>query len=131
MERKYKCLIGATAQSPIDGHAHTTAIIGQSGGGSTTDRAATVFDAYTNTQTGTGVNSDWYLHAVWELNQCYNAAFVVNTILGATNGFQLSYYWSSSENVSYVAWANNFSNGTAYGSNGKSTQYWVCAVRAF
>ncbi|MCX6243553.1 MAG: DUF1566 domain-containing protein [Bacteroidetes bacterium] len=122
--------IGATAQSPIDGQTNTNAIIGQSGGGNTADRAATVCDAYTNTETGTGVYSDWYLPAAWELNQCYNVAFVVNSILGAANGFQFATYWISTENASNLAWFQYFTNGQAT-SNFKSTTLRVRAVRRF
>jgi hypothetical protein len=121
-------LIGATAQSPIDGQANTTAIIGQIG--STTNKAATVCDAYSNTETGTGVYSDWYLPSVWELNQCFNAAFVVNTILGATNGFKLAGYWSSTEFNGTLALNYDFHSGYE-STNAKYSTVWVRAVRAF
>ena len=123
-------LIGATAQSPNNGQANTTAIITQSNGGNTADKAATVCDAYTNTETGTGVYSDWYLPAIWELNQCYNAAIVVNTFVGATNGFQNAFYWSSTEYDSNFAWGYYFGSGDANGTS-KNYNFWVRAVRAF
>lgn len=105
-------LIG-TAGNPVDGQANTNAIIAQSGGGNAPDKAATVCDAYTYTD-GTGTYSDWYLPAVWELTQCYNAAFVVNTVLGNTNGFKFLYsnYWSSTEYTHIYAWVHNFLNDT-------------------
>ncbi len=114
-------LIGATAQSPIDGQANTTAIVAQGD----VSGAAYLCANYTS-----GGFSDWYLPAAWELNQCYNAAFVVNTILGATNGFQFAYYWSSTE-VSYnVAWNQSFGNGPSNGGS-KTNSFRVRAVRRF
>jgi hypothetical protein len=121
-------LIGPTAQSPIDGQANTNAIIGQSG---QTSSAAKLCDDYTNPSTGTGVYSDWYLPASWELNQCYDAAFVANTILGATNGFQFAVYWSSVEDGSSYAYGQTFGYGyTGYYDKYNSTNY-VRAVRRF
>lgn len=114
-------LIGATAQSPIDGQANTTAIVAQGD----VSGAAYLCANYTS-----GGFSDWYLPAAWELNQCYNAAFVVNTILGATNGFQFAYYWSSTEYGDFNAWYQGFYNGlTNY--SGKSDHCRVRAVRRF
>lgn len=123
-------IIGPTAQSPRNGQTNTTAIITQSGGGNTANKAATVCDAYTNTETGTGVYSDWYLPAAWELNQCYNAAIIVNAIIGDANGFQNNFYWSSSEDGNTNAWGYQFYYGYA-SYNGKNGNYWVRAVRAF
>lgn len=124
-------LIGATAHSPIDGQTNTNAIIGQSGGGNTADKAATVCDAYTNTETGTGTYSDWYLPAAWELNQCYNAAFVVNTIVGAANGLKFATYWNSTEDCSTTAWGQGFSLGYSYGALKEYNTFRVRAVRRF
>ena len=114
-------LIGPTAQSPIDGQANTTAIVAQGD----VSGAAYLCDNYSS-----GGYNDWYLSAVWELNQCYNASFVVNTILGATDGFQFALYWSSTEFGNNSAWGQNFSiDGTDV--NGKDDDYRVRAVRRF
>jgi len=113
--------IGATAQSPIDGQANTTAIIAQGD----VSGAAYLCENYSS-----GEFTDWYLPATWELNQCYNAALVVNTILGATNGFQFAGYWSSTENLSSSAWGQNFSYGYTSGGS-KIGFYRVRAVRRF
>jgi len=110
-------LIGATAQSPIDGQANTTAIVAQGD----VSGAAYLCDNYS-----AGGFTDWYLPAAWELNQCYNAAFVVNTILGATNGFQFAYYWSSTEYTGTNAWGQNFDYGGTYDDYKDDT----CRVRA-
>ncbi len=113
--------IGAAAQSPIDGQANTTAIVAQGDASG----AAYLCDNYSS-----GGFNDWYLPAAWELNQCYNAAFIVNTILGAPNGFQFTYYWSSTESLDNYAWNLYFyDGGTGYGY--KYDAYRVRAVRRF
>ena len=114
------------ATSPIDGLANSNAIVAQAGAGTT--YAAGLCRAYS--ATGDGGLNDWYLPAVWELNQCYNAAFVVNTILGATNGFQFAYYWSSTESSLNSAWSQSFYYGYSC-SYGKGSTYRVRAVRRF
>lgn len=119
-------LIGTTAQSFNNGSSNTSTIIVQSGGGNTSGKAATLCDDYTNSDTGTGVYSDWYLPAAWELQLCYNSAFIINTILGNTDGFQPGYYWSSTEDSATKAWNKWFSNGTSY-SQAKGN---LCRVRA-
>lgn len=118
--------IGLTAQSPIDGQANSNAIILQS----TATSAADLCDQYTNTETGTGVFSDWYLPATWELNECYNAAFIVNSILGPTAGFQFLNYWSSTEAGATNTWFQLFDTG--YSNYGLKTNIFsVRAVRKF
>ena len=113
--------IGVTAQSPTDGQANTSAIVAQGD----VSGAAYLCDNYSS-----GGFTDWYLPAAWELNQCYNAAFIVNTILGDTNGFQLAYYWSSTEYNGSSARYHYFSSGTSSYSS-KVTTYRVRAVRRF
>jgi len=120
-------LIGYIAESPINGQANSNAIIAQSG---QTSIAAQLCADYTNTNTGTGVYSDWYLPAVWELNQCYNSAFVITTILGAMNGIGFSSYWSSTEQDVGYAWNQDFTSGKT-SPRGKGDHVGVRAVRAF
>lgn len=115
-------LIGTTAQSPVDGQANTTAIIAQSGH---TSSSAKLCDDYSS-----GGFSDWYLPASWELNQCFNAAYIVNSVLGSANGFQVAYYWSSTEYGLNAAWSYGFDYGYAY-YLGKGNYYRVRAVRKF
>jgi hypothetical protein len=81
--------------------------------------------------------TDWYLPATWELNQCYNAAMIVNELLGNTNGFQFSnlnssYYWSSTEYSNTGAWGQDFNYGSSfnYGKYG-NFRLAVRAVRRF
>jgi hypothetical protein len=114
-------LIGATAQSPRDGQANTTAIIGQPGHNSS---AALLCDEYTS-----GGYSDWYLPALWELNLCYNAATIVNEVLGDINGFQNT-YWCSTESDNLTAYYQNFYNGYLL-PNSKDVHCRVRAVRRF
>jgi hypothetical protein len=117
--------IGPTAQSPRDGFANTNAIVAQSGAG--TSYAAGLCKAY-----NAGGFNDWYLPAKWELNQCYNAATIVNEVLGDTNGFSLSTYWSSTEVNLYGAFWGDFgypSSDASYPS--KDTSQKVRAVRRF
>ena len=114
-------LIGASAQSRIDGQSNTAAMMTQSPSG-----AALLCDNYS-----AGGFNDWYLPAIWELNQCYNAAFIVNTILGSTNGFQLNSYWSSTESYFTHAFRQNFFNGLSDDSLPKHLNSYVRAVRRF
>ena len=117
--------IGPTAQSPRDGFANTNAIVAQAGPG--TNYAAGLCKAYNY-----GGYTDWYLPATWELNQCFNAAIIVNEVLGDTNGFNLSTYWSSTEVYSYGAFWGDFgypSSDANYPSKYSSQK--VRAVRRF
>ena len=121
-------LIGPTAQSAINGLANTNAIVAQAGAGTT--YAAGLCKAY-----NAGGFTDWYLPATWELNQCYNAAMIVNELLGNTNGFQFSnsdtsYYWGSTEGFNSFARVQYFANGSPDG-NGKGNDSAVRAVRRF
>lgn len=97
-------VIGPTAQSFRDGLANTNAIVAQAGAGN--DYAAGLCKAY-----NAGGFTDWYLPAINELKQCENSLQIVNEVLGDTNGFQFSYYWSSTENYSDFVWVLDFANG--------------------
>ena len=120
-------LIGSTAQSQINGQTNTTAIVAQS----TATSAADLCDAYTNTETGTGVFSDWYLPAVWELNECFRASYIVSVILLA-DAFKFDYYWSSTESAATTAYYVGFHTNifAANGPKNSATGY-VRAVRRF
>jgi len=120
--------IGPAAQSPTNGLANTNAIVAQAGAG--TSYAAGLCKAY-----NAGGFNDWYLPAAWELNQCYNAAMIVNELLGIANGFKFSdsnfsYYWSSTEYASNVAWHQRFNVGGTSNSS-KAANLAVRAVRRF
>jgi hypothetical protein len=119
-------LIGITAQSTTNGLTNTDAIILQTGLPASTAYAAGIAKLYL----GGGFN-DWYLPANWELNACYNSAPIVNKVLGTTNGFVDSIYWSSTESSLNTAWAQGFNGGYQYLGFGKSNFSNVRAVRTF
>lgn len=113
--------IGATAQSYSNGLTNTNAIIAQAGV-LNTSYAAGLAKLYL----GGGYN-DWYLPAAWELKMCYNAATVVNRILGA-NGFAVDNYWISTEVTTTEAFIMYFSD-SAFSLAAKATGAYVRAVR--
>ncbi len=104
------------------GQANTNFMKAQTG---YTGGAAKVCDDYVNTETGTGVYSDWYLPSNDELNKLY-----INQV--TIGGFSSVHYWSSSEYVSTAAYNHNFAAGNPYANfNIKTTPYYVRAVRSF
>ncbi len=109
------------ASSVIYGQENTTAIVAQGD----TSGAAYLCDNYSS-----GGFSDWYLPASWELDQCYNAKFVITQILGRSNGFSWGFYWSSMEFGKDFAWYRDFGFGKM-GYTGKGQRYSVRAVRRF
>jgi hypothetical protein len=116
--------IGPAAQSPVNGQANTLAIISQPGHEYSAAQVCADYQA--------GGYSDWYLPAAWELNLCYQAAFIVNSILGAANGFQFNVYWSSTEDpyVPLSGYFLIFYSGKG-GAAGKDALSGVRAVRKF
>ena len=100
--------VGAGAQDFSTGFANTNAIIAQTGVPADTTYAAGLARLYL----GGGYN-DWYLPASWELNLCFDAATIVNKVLGTTNGFVTSQHWSSSESSNINAYGQPFTSGTA------------------
>jgi len=114
--------IGLTAQSLYEGQTNTNAIIAQVGHYAS---AAKICNDYTS-----GGYNDWYLPSVWELRMCYNSALIVNKVLGATNGFQWNYYWSSTEYDNDDAYVLVFYNGNNIFPN-KGNTHRVRAVRRF
>jgi len=111
---------GGTLTALGTGQANTTAMMAQPG---YTGGAAKVCDDYTNTDTGTGVYSDWYLPSKDELYELYQ-----NQV--AVGGFVAVFYWSSSEIDSANAWHESFNDGSQAQSN-KLNVLQVRAVRAF
>ena len=68
--------------------------------------------------------TDWYLPSLEELAQLYAQKTT------GVGGFAAGIYWSSSEDIAYVAWSQNFSDGGQYDSF-KYYTYYVRPVRAF
>lgn len=99
-------------------------------GCTTVGTAADICANYTNTDSGTGIYSDWFLPSKDELNKLYELK-----VLGFGN-FSTS-YWSSSEyegynfNVGGYAWRQDFSNGSQISGNGKGNTFSVRAIRYF
>lgn len=118
----------ANALDPINGQANTTAMVNQSIATSTAD----LCDAYTNPETGTGVYSDWYLPAIWELNKCYQAVLILNSVLPSGDGFKFDFYWSSTEASATNAWYQGF-HTTVVGSDAAKSNVagYARAVRKF
>ena len=120
--------VGILAQSFSNGKGNTAAIISQSGQTSSAALSCTSYHG--------GGYTDWYLPAVWELQQCYKNAAIVNHNLGDAQGFQvvgINVYWSSTEGNSNYAWAVTFSTGVPRSDLLKSTSAgcYVRAVRRF
>jgi hypothetical protein len=104
--------------------------------------AMSLFDSYTNSDTGTGVYNDWYLPNKDELQLMYanlqRFGCSTNTPSGTDSGlcetrkgdFSISWYWSSTEEDSYAAWFQYFDYGNQYFDN-KIFPINVRAVRAF
>jgi hypothetical protein len=123
-------LIGTTAQSAVNGQANTSAIIAQT---NATATAASLCDNYV-----VGDFKDWYLPSTWEMNQLYNSALQINTVLdadedAATKGFEFlnnPYYWTSTEYFNAKSWLQNFLIGSTY-NDFKNVPYRVRAVRRF
>lgn len=116
-------LIGASASgvSIGTGYSNTLAIIGQSGGGDTSSRAATATRAYR----GPNGLSDWFLPSQNEVYQLH-----LNNVL-VSLGESFDDFWSSTEAGStgaMITW--NHGDGSFYG-NGKDTLNAVRPIRAF
>ncbi|MES2591288.1 MAG: DUF1566 domain-containing protein [Bacteroidota bacterium] len=105
----------ATGVAVGTGQANTTAIVKAQGAGS---YAASVCD-----ELELNGFSDWFLPSKGELA-------LLRTKKAIVGGFSNPFYWSSSENGSHYAWAQNFNNGLQdYGN--KNSAPAVRAIRAF
>jgi len=111
---------GATGTALGTGQSNTTAIVANQGAGS---YAAQLCNDYTNSDTGTGIYSDWYLPSKDELNKLY----LNRTAIG---GVADEFYWSSSEWGSEHAWSHDFSNSDQW-EDQKLGIFRVRAVRTF
>ncbi len=114
--------IGTGAGSATNGQQNTLAIINQAG------HTASAALLCANYNAG---GYSWYLPAVWELNLCYNAAPIVNAVIGDTDGFQFAYYWSSTESYDGYAGFQYFDYGSTGYADKDITYVRVRAVRRF
>jgi len=71
----------------------------------------------------TGGKTDWFLPSRDELNELYKARVFSSS--------QDTYWWSSTQNIDYGAWAQNFENGYSYSGIFKVFGNEARAVRAF
>ncbi len=120
--------VSGGATDPVDGLANSNAIVSDIGAGNTYAaglcRASTV-----------GGFNDWYLPAVFELQDCIDAASIINRIIGNSNGIYLALsprYWSSTQTGPSGAWyqATSYLYLGSY-STYKNNTYRVRAVRRF
>jgi hypothetical protein len=112
----------AGAISNLNGQSNTGFILLQSA----TAPAALLCSSHSG-----GGNSDWYLPSIWELKECYNAGYIVNSILGPTDGFKFAAYWSSTENSATQGWYLLFNTGILGSDAAKGNNGIVRAVRKF
>lgn len=113
-------LIGATAQSPVNGVTNTPAITGQAGH---TSSAAKLCADYS-----TGGFDDWYLPSRYELGMIYQNAPTVNFAFlndgnPATHPVVMDDHWSSTEGAADEAWKVNFGSGGQAYSWSKAYEY--------
>lgn len=86
-----------------------------------TASAATICANYNS-----GVNSDWFLPSLDELNLMYT-----NLQPASSYGFSTGYYWSSSEFDTSSAYSQDFGTGNSVGQPKTTTGYSDRAIRAF
>jgi hypothetical protein len=120
--------VSGGATNPVNGLANSNAIVADLGAGNT--YAAGLCRAST-----AGGFNDWYLPAVFELQDCIDAASIINNIIGNSNGIYLALsprYWSSTQTGPTGAWyqATSYLYLGSY-STYKNNTYRVRAVRRF
>ena len=113
------------SESYSDGFTNTNNLILATGAPAANTYAAGIARLHND-----GGFTDWYLPAIWELTMCYNAATIVNRVLGSTNGFKTTSpaYWSSTEISIGSAWKLFFFDGLSQLA-GKCVAFRVRAVR--
>lgn len=127
-------LTSSGAISFTDGQSNTNLIINQS--------RHTVSHAKICSDYVSGGFDDWYLPSISELAECYKAFFIVNSVLGDTNGFSVDWWYSSSterynnqgnseEFMLYKFGATNSPLNNGISTQYKSTSAIVRAVRKF
>jgi hypothetical protein len=125
--------VGASAQDFFDGASNTAAIIAQPGH---TSSAAHLCESYSG-----GGKTDWYLPSHQELYLLGDNSVIINKVLAndsdpntkglnASNDFNNSSYWSSTEGNSSGAWLLRLRDGSMSVFLKYST-FRVRAVRAF
>ncbi len=97
------------------------------GNGSDWNAAVSLCNSYS-----AGDFTDWHLPGLWEMNLCYNAAFIINNILGTGDGFELDMYWTSYVEPGYEDQAKPYDFKQGFSGGGYKTEiHKVRAVRTF
>ena len=120
--------VSGGATDPVDGLANSNAIVSDIGAGNT-------YAAGLCRASNAGGFNDWYLPALFELQDCIDAASIINNIIGNSNGIYLALsprYWSSTQTGPTGAWyqATSYLYLGSY-STYKNNTYRVRAVRRF
>eukprot|EP01035_Chromulina_nebulosa_P021964 gene21964-28436_t len=112
----YNTLVGGTSTALGTGAANTAIVSAACGAGTAARLCADlVLNGY----------SDWYLPSRDELHKLY-----INT--SSIGGFNIGFYWSSSQSDELYAWVILLVTGSGANSHGsKTNSYYVRAVRAF
>lgn len=100
--------------------------------------AAALCEAYTFQDSAGVVYDDYYLPAVWELNELSKKAFLINSVLENDGNFETvgfssdlgSSYWSSTELSGSFAWFVQFASGIS-NTDFKDSMHRVRAIRRF
>ena len=115
---------GATSQALGTGEDNTTDIVTNQGAGS---YAAYICDDHTNTDTGTGAYSDWFLPSKDELHKLWISRADIGGFTTDASGD----YWSSSEDSTDKAWYQNFGDNVSRPTGLKDASKRVRAIRYF
>ena len=123
----------AKGDGPLSGESNTVIIIAAQVaiGDDGSTYAARICNEFITTESEI-TYGDWYLPSKGELDLMYQHKESIDAS-AMTNGgeaFEITRYWSSSENTHYDAWSQSFGNGSQ-AINGKSAARYVRAVRAF
>lgn len=93
------------AKSPIDGYKNTLALL------TATSDSTSIIPAIVCHKYNAGGYKDWYLPAIWEIDQLMNNSLIVNAVLGDENGFHGGYRdngWALTTNMTY--WSSTLRN---------------------
>ena len=115
--------VGGTGTAIGTGYANTLAIVGQSGGGNTANRAGTISRAYR----GPNNLSDWYLPSKGEFAQLWSQRAISGLVPQSGR-----YFWTSSESLSCCAWVNKMDASNTINDFAKNSgSVYVRPIRAF
>ena len=122
-----------SATSTTDGATNTTTIVAALGSGIYTARTCSTYSA------AGGFTSGWFLPAgnngttAGQLNCLYtNRTAIANgAAVSGGSGFEVAFYWSSTESSSVNAWRQSFSSAGVRSTGTKNSSYRVRCTHAF